>query len=125
MNYPACFTLLFVTLTGIAYPQSAEELSQKSKEYEQAGDIAQAILYAEKAANADAKNWMLSWQLGELILNKSDRKGDALAAFTEANLRGYQAPIVYHKQAMCHFHLGDHEKATELLIRSIEENKLL
>jgi tetratricopeptide (TPR) repeat protein len=113
--------ILFAGLRTIA--QTPDELSSQSKEFEKEGNIEKAIAFAQQAADADKSNWRSSWELGELILNKSERKGDALAPFTAARNRGYTKPIVYHKLAMCHFHLEQYDTAIRLLNHSIAENK--
>src|SRR5687768_8630339 len=109
------FTLIAVAFLLNAHAQKAQKLLAKSKAFENDGNIEEAIVYAEKAVAADKKDWQLWWNLGELILYKTDRKADALTPFSEAFNLGYQKPITYHKQAMCYFHLGDYHKAIALL----------
>src|SRR5687767_6365487 len=124
MRYRIFYAALVLSATP-CHAQTAQELSKLAKQYEQEGKLELAVAHAEKAAQADPKNWRLAWDLGEMLLYKTTDREKALTTFTDALNRGYTHPIVYHKQAMCHFHLGHYTTAIDLLNRSIMENKEL
>jgi len=117
--------ILFLAAAAAAHSQSASEAARdydagRALEAEKRYDEAEALYRSAEAK--DPANWRYSYYLGELLLGKSEKYEEAMAAFGRAWDRGYRRGITRHKQGMCLWHLGRLDEAMERFKESVTLN---
>ncbi|HLF20678.1 MAG TPA: tetratricopeptide repeat protein, partial [Bacteroidota bacterium] len=85
-------------------------------------EVNAALDEAELAVALDSTNGRYAYDLGDIYLYHTDKRTLALRAFEKALENGFVTPIVFHRKAMCLFHLSRHHEAIVQLHESIERN---
>ncbi len=76
----------------------------------------------KKSLELDPKNGRYSFHLGNIYLFHTSKRDSALSAFEKAERNGFDIPMVFHRKAMCLFHLSRYDEAVQQLRISIERN---
>ena len=118
------FLLLFGAFTAqlVKAQTEARQHYQNSQTLINEKNVDAALREAQKSVELEPNNGLYAFNLGTIYLYHTDKRDLALRAFDKALETGYDIPMVFHRKAMCLFHLSRHLEAITELEKSIERN---
>lgn len=113
--------LLFIVQSAIGQTP-AETAHRRSKTLLEEKKFEAALQEALRSVELEPTNGAYAFHLGNIYLFHTGDREQGLQAFTRAHENGYDTPMVFHRKAMCLFHLSRYHEAVDQLNASIARN---